>query len=196
MWWTMTALARHGRPIQYIRGMILSWLSNLAGALFVAACMSVFTGTLADEPWKSSIISQVTEDIVDLPWWTIFLRAIGCGWLVTLAMFLGTQNQDGISKFIALHLPFLISCVARFPHTVEYMYLASVGMMLGAPLSIGGYLWKCLLPITLGNTIGGSVFTGAYLWFVYLKRADDQKDSVPAGWEYGRTSDGEYNDDD
>lgn len=117
MWWTMTALARRGRPIQYIRGLAISWLANLLGALIVAFCMSVFTGTLAEEPWKSSIVKQVTEDIVELPWQTIFLRAIGCGWLVTLAMFLGTQNQDGISKFFALHLPFLISCVARFPRT-------------------------------------------------------------------------------
>ena len=47
-------------------------------------------------------------------------------------MFFGTQNQDGISKALGLHLPFFVSTTARFPHTVEYMYLTSIGMMLGA----------------------------------------------------------------
>ena len=83
-------------------------------------------------------------------------------------MFFGTQNQDGISKALGLHLPFFMSTTARYPHTVEYMYLTSIGMMLGAPLSVGGFLWKCMLPITLGNSVGAAVFVGLYNWWVYL----------------------------
>ena len=89
-------------------------------------------------------------------------------------MFFGTQNNDRISKALGLHLPFFISTTARYPHTVEYMYLASIGMMLGAPLSVGAFLWKCMLPITLGNTIGGAVFVGAYSWWVYLYCEDGE----------------------
>lgn len=194
MYWTMTALSGHGRPLQYIKGMLASWLGNLAGALLFASVLSTYTGVLAQEPWRSGVVRQVTEDIVELPWWTIFLRAIGCGWIVTIAMFLGTQNRDGISKFLALHLPFMIASVARFPHTVEYMYLAATGMLMGAPLSVGGYLWKCLLPITLGNTVGGSLFTGGYLWYVYLRRADGEKENVPEGWEDGSVNGHAYRD--
>ena len=91
-------------------------------------------------------------------------------------MFFGTQNHDGISKALGLHLPFLISTTVRYPHTVEYMYLASIGMMLGSPLSIAAFLWKCLLPITLGNTIGGAVFVGVYNWWVYLHCEDGEGD--------------------
>jgi len=96
-------------------------------------------------------------------------------------MFLGTQNQDGVSKALVLHLPFFISTSSQFPHTVEYMYLATLGMMLGAPLSIWGFLWKCMLPVTLGNSVGGSVFTGAYLWWVFLWRQDDEGKSQGGG---------------
>lgn len=96
MWWTMTALARRGNPIQYNLGTITSWVGNLVGAVFVAAVMSTFTGTLQQEPWRSGVISQVQEDIIDLPFYTILLRAIRCGWLVTLATFLETQNEDSI----------------------------------------------------------------------------------------------------
>lgn len=90
-------------------------------------------------------------------------------------MFFGSQNQDGISKALGLHLPFFLSTSARFPHTVEYVYLASIGMMLGAPLSIWDYVWKCLLPITIGNTIGGGLFVGVYNWWVYLRCQDGKK---------------------
>lgn len=89
-------------------------------------------------------------------------------------MFFGTQNRDGISKALGLFLPFFIATTAKFPHTVEYMYLGMTGMMLGAPLSVGGFLYKCMLPITLGNTIGGALLTGLYSWWVLLRCEDGE----------------------
>ena len=175
MWYAMTALAREGKPLQYLRSLAVVWLGNLIGALLFAACFSIATGTLSLEPWHSGVMSHVTEDIVELAWHKIFLRAIGCGWLVTVAMFLGTQNQDGVSKAMGLYLPFLVSTAARFPHTVEYMYLCATGMMLGAPLSVGGYIWKCLIPITLGNTVGGALLTGSYLYWVNIRCENTKK---------------------
>lgn len=175
MWYSMTILARHGSPLKYVRSIVVVWLGNLAGAVLFAYCFSVATGALQQQPWHDNVIKEVKEDIIDLAWHQIFLRAIGCGWLVTIAMFLGTQNQDGISKTLALHLPFFVATASKFPHTVEYMYLAATGMMLGAPLSIGGYFWKCLLPITLGNTIGGGLLTGAYLYYVNIQCENTRK---------------------
>ena len=90
-------------------------------------------------------------------------------------MFLGTQFLDGVSKALGLHLPFFVSIVAAFPHTVEIMYDASLSMMLGASLSVPAFFYKCLLPITLGNFVGGSVFTGAYFWYVNLYAEDGEK---------------------
>lgn len=168
MWLAMTALRRQGKPLQYVKGLVLSWVANLIGALLSAFFFSYLTMSLHEEPYRSGLIAQVTRDVVEARWHVIFLKAIGCGFLVTLAMFFGTQNHDGISKALGLHLPFFMSTTARFPHTVEYMYLASLGMMLGAPLSVGAFLWKCMLPITLGNAIGGALFVGAYNWWVYL----------------------------
>ena len=55
------------------------------------------------------------------------------------------------------------------------MYEASLGIMLGAPLSVPAYFYRCLLPITLGNFIGGAVFTGAYFWYVNLYSEDGKK---------------------
>lgn len=169
MWFTLTALERKGKPFMYVSTAFASWVGDLVGALTFAYFFTYQTKSLSEDPFKSGIIDLIKTDIVDEEWHVIFLKAIPCGFLVTLAMFMGSQNHDGISKALGLYLPFSLSVAARFPHTVEYMYLSAVGILLGAPLSWGAYFWKCLLPITLGNTIGGALLTGAYSWFVFLE---------------------------
>ena len=175
MWLMITGLQRKGKPTQYFLCLVISWIGNLVGALFSSAVFSYATNELGKDPYKSGVISQVTDDIIESKWHVIFIKAIGCGFLVTLAMFFGTQNHDGVSKALGLHLPFFMSTTAKFPHTVEYMYLGSISIMLGAPLSIGRFLWSCMLPITLGNTIGGAVFVGAFNWYVFLHSEEGNK---------------------
>lgn len=140
MWYSTTALQRRGQPLQYPHGLALSGLGNFVGALFFAFVFTYTTQAVSEEPYRSGIVGQVTSDIIDPAWHCIFLRALGCGFLVTLTLFLGTQSNDGVSKAMGLHLPFFISVTARFPHTVKYMSLASLGMMLGAELSVAKFL--------------------------------------------------------
>ncbi|KAI6858342.1 Formate/nitrite transporter [Hortaea werneckii] len=181
MWLAMTALDRKGFAFEYFRSTLAALAGNFVGAVWWAGLQSYFTETLTEEPWRSRIIEQVDSDITDNKWHVIFLRALGCGFLVTIAMLLGTQNRDGISKALGLHLPFVISTVAKFPHTVEYMYLGTTGMMLGARLTMGQFFWKCMLPIILGNSMGGA-FTGAYNYWVFIRRADDKERTNNRNW--------------
>ncbi|KAI7091636.1 Formate/nitrite transporter [Hortaea werneckii] len=181
MWLAMTALDRKGFAFEYFRSTLVALAGNFVGAVWWAGMQSYFTETLTEEPWRSRIIEQVDSDITDNKWHVIFLRALGCGFLVTIAMLLGTQNRDGISKALGLHLPFVISTVAKFPHTVEYMYLGTTGMMLGARLTMGQFFWKCMLPIILGNSVGGA-FTGAYNYWVFIRRADDKERTNNRNW--------------
>ncbi|THW37530.1 Formate/nitrite transporter [Aureobasidium pullulans] len=194
MWFVMTALERKGKPLQYIRSAIASWTGNLLGSLLFAGLFTHLTDILSEEPFRSGTISMISEDIIESQWHIIFLRSILCGWLVTFSMMLGSQNQDGISKALALHLPFFISTAAKCPHTVEYMYLGSTAMFLGSPMSVAMFIWKCLIPVTLGNTIGGGIFTGAYSWWVHLY-CDDKGvkhgDANGNGWGSVRLDDDE-----
>lgn len=169
MWFAITALERQGTVWLYISRLAASWIGDLAGALVFAYFFTYLTQSLAEEPFRSGVIDLVTTDIVEPRWEVIFLKAVPCGFLVTMAMFLGTQNHDGISKALGLHLPFFLSVSARYPHTVEYMYLTAVGILLGAPLGWRDYFAKALAPITLGNSLGGALFTGAYSWFVFIE---------------------------
>lgn len=181
MWYTVTLLERRGSWIQYLRGPAVCWVGDLLGALIVAGVFSVVTGTLTEEPYRSGILSSVQNELVEPAWGIILLKAVACGWLVTMAMYLGTQQRDGVSRALGLYLPFFISSTAKFPHTVEYMYVGLLGLFLqdaGAEsvgetgFTVGMYVWKCLGVITLGNTIGGSLGTGAYIWWVHLRDMD------------------------
>jgi len=49
--------------------------------------------------------------------------------------------------------------------------------MLGAPLSVGSFLWKAMLPINLGITVGKALFTGLYKWWVFL-HCEDRRESA------------------
>ncbi|KAI5275915.1 Formate/nitrite transporter [Aureobasidium subglaciale] len=153
----------------------------------------LYTGyPMCEEPFRSGTISLIDESIIESEWHIILLRSILCGWLVTFSMLLGTQNQDGISKALALHLPFFISTAAKCPHTVEYMYLGLTAMFLGSPMTVGMFIWKCLIPVTLGNTVGGGLFTGAYSWWVHIYCNDKKAANGDGnGWGSVRLDDDE-----
>ena len=96
MWLAMTALRRKGTPLQYVKNLAVSWLGNLAGTLFSAFFFSYLTETLHEEPYRSGLISQVTSDVVEAAWHVIFLKAIGCGFLVRRNSALPCQIRTSI----------------------------------------------------------------------------------------------------
>lgn len=163
------------RTMQYLRSVLGVWLANLAGALMFAGVFCVSAASVTEQPWRDGILALAKEDLVDLAWGRIFLRSVACGWLVTVAMVLGERNQDGVGQALGLWLPFAVSTSARFMHTVEYMFVGGLACMLGSELGWIGYCWRCLLPVTLGNIVGGGLITGGYLWVVYLKGPEAEK---------------------
>ena len=82
MWLVMTALRRKGKIVYYMKSLVVSWVGNLAGVLVSAFFFSYLTKTLHEDPFRSGLIQQVTSDIVEAAWHVIFLKAIGCGFLV------------------------------------------------------------------------------------------------------------------
>ena len=87
MWLAITALRKKGDTLQYVKSLVVSWLGNLVGTLFSAFFFSYLTTSLHEEPFRSGPIEQVTGDIVEAPWHVIFLKAIGCGFLVRCSLY-------------------------------------------------------------------------------------------------------------
>ncbi|KAM5359615.1 hypothetical protein ACJZ2D_014336 [Fusarium nematophilum] len=162
------------------RKMLLHWFlcffGNLAGSLFVMAIIMGYGGVFDASPYKEEVIAFATKKQITPQMHQIFLRAIGCNWLVCLAVFLGTQAKDLSSKIIGMWWPIFAFVSLGLDHVVANMFFMPMGIWLHTPgLSVGLYIWKGIIPAALGNVIGGSLFCGVYYWYMYLLFDDPVK---------------------
>lgn len=120
-----------------------------------------------------------------------FFQAIAlgilCNGLVCLAVWLTYSARSVTDKVMAIVPPVAAFVAAGFEHSVANMYFLPLGMMIkqGAPASFWesiaktpadfphitwqGFLLNNLLPVTIGNIIGGALLVGGVYWFVYLR---------------------------
>jgi hypothetical protein len=99
----------------------------------------------------------------------IFLRGIGCNWLVCLACFFSLQGRDLASKVIGIWWPTFAFVSLGFDHVVANMTFIPMAIWVGAPdISVGLYIWKGIIPTLLGNIVGGGVFCGKSYILLFL----------------------------
>ena len=130
---------------------------------------------------------------VGLTWTQALVRGILCNWLVCLAVWLSSASKDGVSKILCIVFPITAFVACGFEHSIANMFfiptgillksqpavLAAVAPILGtdpagavsalANLNWGSFIVKNLIPVTIGNIIGGAIFVGTFYWSVFLK---------------------------
>jgi len=106
---------------------------------------------------------------------TVFVKAMLCNWMVCLAIVMAMTSASTVGKLAALWMPMLIFFGQGFEHSVVNMFVIPTGMLMGAKVSMAQWwLWN-QIPVTLGNLVGGSIFTGLALYLTHKP-----KDSAPA----------------
>jgi formate transporter len=98
---------------------------------------------------------------------SVFVKAILCNWLVCLGVVMGMTSSSTVGKIAAIWLPIFLFFALGFEHAVVNMFIIPTGMLLGAKVSL--YQWWVWnqLPVTLGNLVGGFVFTGLALYATF-----------------------------
>ncbi|MDR2368492.1 MAG: formate/nitrite transporter family protein [Deltaproteobacteria bacterium] len=163
-------VAKHGVGMnKFFRILILAWIGNLIGSI-VVAWLGSYTGLMSDKATATYAVSLANAKCV-LPFWVAFVRAIFCNWLVCLAIYMALAAPDGVSKAVLLWPPITAFVALGFEHSVANMTFIPLGLFLGsAPNYAGdvaltaswyGVFIANLIPVTLGNFLGGSVFVGA-----------------------------------
>lgn len=117
-------------------------------------------------------------------------RGIGCNWLVCLAVWMAMAARQTIGKIFAIFFPIMAFVALGFEHCIANMYFIPTGILfvqkLQLPIAAGidtgminwvHFLWKNLLPVTIGNIIGGTVFVGMSYWGAYLRPVKTSKPS-------------------
>ena len=149
---------------------VLSWLFNFVGALFVAFVLAYMGGLFPADSAFATKATSVASAKVKLAWDVAFIRGIGCNWLVCLAVWLANASDDIIGKIAGIWFPIMAFVTIGFEHSVANMFFIPLGMFLGAK----GVTWSTmivnnLIPVTLGNIVGGAIFVACIYWYTYLK---------------------------
>ena len=102
---------------------------------------------------------------------SVFVKAILCNWLVCLGVVMALTSTSTVGKIAATWLPIFLFFALGFEHAVVNMFVIPTGMLLGAKVSVTDWwLWN-QIPVTLGNLVGGFVFTGLALYATYKPAA-------------------------
>jgi formate transporter len=101
---------------------------------------------------------------------TVFVKAVLCNWMVCLAIVVAMTTTSTIGKIAAAYMPVFIFFAQGFEHAVVNMFVIPTGMLMGAKITIADWwLWN-QIPVTLGNLVGGFVFTGLALYITHKPR--------------------------
>ncbi|MDO3378706.1 formate/nitrite transporter family protein [Geoalkalibacter halelectricus] len=146
---------------------------NLVGSLFFAWLM--FHSLLWEQGQIAERALTTAQAKVELSFAAALIRGILCNWLVCLAVFMATAARDVTGKILACYVPIMAFVASGFEHSIANMYFIPTGLLLaGVPgleapgLTWGGFLAN-IIPVTLGNIIGGVIFVGFAYWYIHLK---------------------------
>jgi formate/nitrite transporter len=111
--------------------------------------------------------------------WSAFLKGIGCNWLVNLAILLGICADDAAGKFFGIWFPIMAFVSSGLEHSIANMYFIPAGIFTQGfvtdPTKINaGINWVSMwtsnvIPVTLGNIVGGMLFVGVIYWVAFRK---------------------------
>ncbi|KZL67469.1 formate nitrite, partial [Colletotrichum incanum] len=148
------------------RNWITCYIFNLAGCLLFAGILAWWSDTLESDAQSAYAVTQA-ERRVNINWASNFTRGIGCNWLVGLAVYMATSGKDNLSKILGIWIPVWTFVCLGYQHSVANFFLVPIGMFYGTNFGVGKFIYQSVIPVTLGNIVGGAGMTGVILWFLY-----------------------------
>ena len=154
-------------------------VGNLLGALFFAWLM------YETRLWQNGAVGaqavQIATAKCELSFGVAFVRGILCNWLVCLAVFMATAAREIPGKLLACYVPIMTFVASGFEHSVANMYFIPSGLLLRNDLPAAASLtwWNFavgnLIPVTLGNIVGGVLFVASAYWYVHAGEKQRQE---------------------
>ncbi len=145
------------------------YFGNFIGALVVAWLFAYYTGMLKDTPLLESTIA-VGMKKTSAPFLKALVKGIVCNWMVALAMWTAFASKDVISKVVGIWFPIMAFVAMGFEHCVANMFFIPTAIFYGADITWTQFIVSNLIPVTIGNIIGGALFVGTAYWYLYEKK--------------------------
>ena len=148
-------------------------VGNLLGALFVAYFLADQTGVITEELPKARLEEIATLKAQTETEWQIFLRAVGCNWLVCLAVWMALAATDVAGKILAIFFPIMAFVAMGFDHVVANMFFLSAAIFAGAGDITWGDTLHNWLFAGLGNFVGAAIFVAGAYWYLYARPEEE-----------------------
>ena len=178
----LSFLSRRSTATAVLRNWITVFLGNFVGSILLA--ILIFIGGFYTMGGNALGIRALTiaNSKVNIGFMQLIARGIVCNWLVCLAVWTATSAEDTTGKILACFFPIMAFVASGFEHSIANMFFIPIGILLkGVPnlvtqaglnleyLTWTGFLTRNLLPVTIGNVIGGGFFVATLYWYVYLR---------------------------
>ncbi|GAB1535520.1 formate/nitrite transporter family protein [Geovibrio sp. ADMFC3] len=170
-----------------MRNWVIVYIGNLIGAALLAALIVKGTG-LTDGQFGATAIkiayAKTNESVYGIQHqYAYFFRGLLCNWLVCLAILIAMSAQDIAGKILGIFFPIMAFVASGFEHSVANMYFIPAGIFASAfpaavsaggfePASLAALNWGTMftgniIAVTLGNLVGGGIFTACAMLFIY-----------------------------
>jgi formate transporter len=187
----MAWAARKVPTVLLLQNWGIVYAGNFVGA--VATAMLVYVSD--QQSFHGGAVGESAVRIavakVNLGWISALALGVLCNALVCLAVWLTFSARTTSDRILAIIPPITAFVACGFEHSVANMYFIPLGLFLKSSIAMGetvstvqplesltwnAFLINNLLPVTVGNIIGGSVLVGIVYWFVYLRPAEAKAD--------------------
>jgi formate transporter len=165
-----------------IRNFSLVLIGNLAGALFVAYFLAVQTGVVGHGGTSGMggltyerLAGIATSKGVTETDWQVFLRGVGCNWLVCLAVWIALAADSVSGKILGILFPITAFVAMGFDHVVANMFFLPAAVFADVPGLGWGDVVRNLIFAFLGNLVGAVVFVASTYWYLYLREDPAEK---------------------
>uniref|UniRef100_A0A7S2DZW8 Formate/nitrite transporter n=1 Tax=Helicotheca tamesis TaxID=374047 RepID=A0A7S2DZW8_9STRA len=150
----VTAAVNEGKATKkdLAKNWIASYLGNFVGSLLLAF-LAYKSQTLGTGPAAVAVATAKCS----LPFEVAFVRGILCNWLVCMAVYMASGCSSMIGKMTAVWFPISAFVALGLDHSVANMFMIPLGIMRGAEITIADMFTKNLIPVTLGNIVGGAL---------------------------------------
>jgi nitrite transporter NirC len=158
--------------------MIQNWawcyLGNFLGASLF--CILIFLSGVFSSITSDHFLMIVAANKMSLSTSELFFRGILCNWLVCLAIWCTLRTKNDAAKIMMILWILLTFIVSGYEHSIANMAILGLALIHPSPdtVTLAGY-FSNIVPVTLGNIVGGTIFVGCLYWIISPQRVKEEK---------------------
>ena len=167
-----------------LRNWVIVYIGNFVGSLGTAGLVFLAKQYTAGGGSVGEAALNIAVGKVNLGFVQALALGILCNTLVCLAIWLTFSARSVADKILAIIFPITAFVAVGFEHSIANMYFIPYALLIKTfdpafvaakkidlyNLTWGSFFLKNLLPVTLGNILGGAVLVAAMYWFIYLRK--------------------------